>query len=762
MNRFYLLVLLVFSVELQAGPFAPAAGQSGSTAIAKDSAQWVAWATGWNDYLPGSDLDAGFKTPEKALGKALGDSYDVVSLGNGGSITLTFERPIMDGEGYDFAVFENSISDTFLELAWVEVSSNGSDFYRFDNYSYTPSQVSPFGVVNPTNIDGLAGKYKQGYGTPFDLSELKDIIGLDLNNIGYIRIKDILGNGSERDTLNNKIYDPYKTISSAGFDLDAIGVIHQAPLVQNSSPVVSAGSDQSVVEASRIQLQGSATDVDGSISSYQWQQISGPTVSLSANDIANPVFIAPSIDADSILQFRLVAIDDKGASSDADLVQIMICNREESGCKPVARAGEDRSAAIGESVSLDGSASLDPQNQALSYEWTQVSGPQVSLSNPQDPQPSFIMPTVAANTPLSFSLVVTDADGNVSHADTVNIIIKIVNHAPIAELPITMNIRAGATLVLDGSASYDPDHDSLNYFWEQTAGTAVSLSSQTAEKPSLIVPLNVFGETLAFKLTVSDGFLESNRELSVTVNANNPPSVSVEKDRLAAQNQAMVLHAIAQDPDGDSLHFKWEQIAGAAVEIEDAETPGLRFNTPAQVSGIEQLSFKLTVSDDFTAAPQSGSAEVHIMVTADGTLLDCSAAKPSRSTLWPATKGLKPIRIDGVSGPNPYAIRIDAVNQDEPVRNPTLKDKTGPDARIVKPKPTRKKPLVRQSVLLRAERQGINKKAQAFTGNGRIYSISFTADDGYQNCTGQIFVQVPPNKDGTAILDTATYDSIQR
>ncbi len=217
---------LIFATNAHAGPFAPAAGQNGSTAISKNSPLFTEWASGWTNYIRGTDLTTSFATPQKAIGQAVGDSFDIVSLGNGGSITLTFDRPIINGAGNDFAVFENSFSDTFLELGFVEVSSDGTNFYRFNNYSYTPAAVSAFGAVDPTNIYGLAGKYRQGFGTPFDLSELVGISGLNINNVSYVRIVDVLGNGTETDSLGNKIYDPYKTTGSAGFDLDAIGVIN--------------------------------------------------------------------------------------------------------------------------------------------------------------------------------------------------------------------------------------------------------------------------------------------------------------------------------------------------------------------------------------------------------------------------------------------------------------------------------------------------------------------------------------------------------
>ena len=210
----------------QAGSYAPAAGQTGSTAIHMDDSCFVGWATGWVNYNAGSYVTASWQTPEKALGKAVGSSFDIVCLGRGGEITLTFATPIVDGPGYDFATFENSFNDTFLELGYVEVSSNGTDFFRFDNDSQTASA----GSVDPTNITGYCSKYRQGYGTPFDLSDLAGIDPLlDVNNIGYVKIIDIVGDGTYADTSGDIIYDPYPNTGSAGVDLDAIGVINTVP-----------------------------------------------------------------------------------------------------------------------------------------------------------------------------------------------------------------------------------------------------------------------------------------------------------------------------------------------------------------------------------------------------------------------------------------------------------------------------------------------------------------------------------------------------
>lgn len=233
-----LWVVGILTVQAQ---FAPRAGEPGSTAIHRDSLIITAWAKGavlnrgpQQCGLPSLGL-ATTGTAESAIGPA--GENGVVSLGDGGSIVLEFDPPIRNGAGFDFAVFENGFlykdSLDFLELAFVEVSSDGVYFCRFPAISLTQTlqQVDTFDGLDPRWIHNLAGKYTYGYGTPFDLSELPDTVLLDKEHIRYVQVMDVTGSLNDscgsQDSRGNRINDPWPTpFPQGGFDLDAIGVIH--------------------------------------------------------------------------------------------------------------------------------------------------------------------------------------------------------------------------------------------------------------------------------------------------------------------------------------------------------------------------------------------------------------------------------------------------------------------------------------------------------------------------------------------------------
>lgn len=236
--------------------FAPQAKVAGTTAEDMSSGKFTGWATGCTvsrGYLDVAD---------PSLGKvSLGNDVDatgepdnvIVSLGDSGVATLTFASPIYNGQGADFAVFENGFAnpsnpeEAFLELAFVEVSSDGVNYTRFKPTSLSDEavQVPAAGVyMNARLINNLAGKYIRGYGTPFDLQELAGTAGLDINNITHVRIVDVIGSISGHETYDkdgHKINDPYPTnFNGGGFDLDGVGAFYQHGLFPMSVNEIAA------------------------------------------------------------------------------------------------------------------------------------------------------------------------------------------------------------------------------------------------------------------------------------------------------------------------------------------------------------------------------------------------------------------------------------------------------------------------------------------------------------------------------------------
>jgi hypothetical protein len=216
--------------------YSPPPPDDRTTAVAHDDPRILGWAQGSTDYAPGANVtETKWMMPNKALGPVGTDNLEVVVLGVGGRITLTFGRPIADGAGWDFAIFENGFAnDQFLELAFVEVSSDGIHFVRFDSAFRGPLMPCASCSGQASGIGGLAGTYRFGFGTPFDLAALRSAPlvrdgTVDLASVRYVRVIDIFGDGATLDSFGRGIIDPLLGGPTAGFDLDAVAVLNQGP-----------------------------------------------------------------------------------------------------------------------------------------------------------------------------------------------------------------------------------------------------------------------------------------------------------------------------------------------------------------------------------------------------------------------------------------------------------------------------------------------------------------------------------------------------
>lgn len=234
-------VLSVALPEPSTEQFDGVVGSEGCQAIKFDNPAILGWATsctvtrGFLD-IANPATHAFYGNESAGVGPSSLSTADAVSLGDQGMAVVTFDQPISNGEGYDFAVFENALNNTFLELAFVEVSSDGVHYYRFPSVSntQTTTQIANAGSVDATNLKNLAGKYMVGWGTPFDLAELAGYSNLDINNVTHVRIVDVVGTidpmYASLDKNGHIINDPYPTNftdnGTGGFDFSGVAIMN--------------------------------------------------------------------------------------------------------------------------------------------------------------------------------------------------------------------------------------------------------------------------------------------------------------------------------------------------------------------------------------------------------------------------------------------------------------------------------------------------------------------------------------------------------
>jgi hypothetical protein len=291
-------------------------------------------------------------------------------------------------------------------------------------------------------------------------------------------------------------------------------------LVQNLSPVASAGPDQSVHAGALVTLDGSASvDPDGNYPlTYAWTIASVPSGSVAA--LSDPATVNPSFPADMPGDYtvELVVTDGLGTASAMDSVLISTTN-----AAPVADAGPDQAiVAIGSTVHLNGAQSYDLDGDPISYSWTLASKPAGSaaaLDNPSSATPSF---TADAHGDYLATLTVSDPWAQ-SAPD--NVTVSFANVKPVADAGGNQSVVAGETVVLNGVASIDANGDALTYSWSlvtMPAGSATVLAGADASIASFIA--DVAGTYVA-SLVVNDGF-----------EASDPSNVSVMA--ITAQNAA--------------------------------------------------------------------------------------------------------------------------------------------------------------------------------------------------------------------------------
>ncbi|HSP79892.1 MAG TPA: M36 family metallopeptidase, partial [Myxococcaceae bacterium] len=366
------------------------------------------------------------------------------------------------------------------EAAWTKQGGTGNGFFHAPNLPATAdlTLTSPWMEVNPTGEFIVSFKHRwsfeasNGGGAPFWDG---GVVELSIDGIEWLDVLELGHLPGYSDYLDDRSDNPLAGRPAL------VGLSPDYPAWRTET--LNCGE---VLAGYKVQFRFRLGS-DGAVGAYGWD-----IDDISFTNVKNSPFggLAPE-------------------SSDGT-----VCNR-----RPVAHAGTNQSVKEGKllasgalertPITLDGSGSFDPDGQALSYIWTQVGGPAVTLSATDVARPTFVA-DVAWDSVLSFQLVTSDGQES-SLPKRVDVAVQNVNRLPkaVPQAPASVVERSTERVTLDGSSSTDEDGETLTYKWTQVEGPSVLLDNPASATPSFALPEVVTDTQLTFSLVVNDGLQDS-------------------------------------------------------------------------------------------------------------------------------------------------------------------------------------------------------------------------------------------------------------
>lgn len=271
---------------------------------------------------------------------------------------------------------------------------------------------------------------------------------------------------------------------------------------------------------------------------------------------------------------------------------------------PIANAGANQTVTGSVVVTLDGSASTDPEGKALTFAWTQTAGTPVTLSSATVAKPTFTAPAVAADTSYTFMLTVKDDAGLTSTSSVV-----VTNKAPVIDgvkplnvtVSATQNVAANSTVSVSATSD-NPNAGTLTFAWSQVSGAAVSLANASTIVASFVAPTLAAAHTIVLQVVVKDGKApDVTKQVTVNVAANVAPIANAGANQSVTSGDTVTIAGTASDANANILSYVWSQVSGTPVTLVAASSKTVSFTAPT-VTANTDLVFKFTVSDGVAAA----------------------------------------------------------------------------------------------------------------------------------------------------------------
>lgn len=336
----------------------------------------------------------------------------------------------------------------------------------------------------------------------------------------------------------------------------------------NEAPSANAGADiRLVLPTNAVTLNGVGTDVDGTIASFNWSKVSGPSAGAIVNASAQSTGVTGLVEG--VYVFRLTIADNDGAkASDEVTVTVRRAAAPPANQAPTASAGSDRVIQLPVStVNLRGTA-VDPDGTVVSYNWKKMSGPQAGTIQSATSIGTSVIDLKEGEYVYRFT---AKDDKGAEGSSEIKVTVKAAAPAPVpnkmpvadAGADITLNLPANSTS-LNGTKSTDPDGTITSYRWVMVkgpvTGTLTNGNLATANLSDLVEGV------YEFELTVfdNDGASAVDR-VQVTVIGKNAKPVAVVSDTitvyLPAQN-TQVDASQSYDSDGTIQSFYWTKLSG--------------------------------------------------------------------------------------------------------------------------------------------------------------------------------------------------------
>lgn len=414
------------------------------------------------------------------------------------------------------------------------------------------------------------------------------------------------------------------------------------PPAPNIIPVAKAGNDLVItLPNNEVSLDGSASnDEDGTLTSYSWMKISGPT----RFRITDPSYHVTKIEnlAEGEYAFRLQVKDNDGALA-YDTVKVAVLKAPNM--LPVSKAGSDQQVQLPDSdVTMTGLASYDSDGTVEKYFWEYVTGPEGAIIDDKFSATPTITGLKAGD--YKFRLTVTDNEGaSASDVVLVTVLPESPKIAPVAKAGggIEMQLPASSAR-LNGSESYDPDGIIETFSWVKVSGPGgVTITNSTSEHPTIYVSE---AGVYVIRLTVKDNDGKTDTDLvEITVLApapaqNKKPVANAGKDQSIAypESTATVNAANSYDVDGTITGYTWSQVSGpsaaaianpadSATEIRNLQTGEYLFEVKITDDKGDTSSDTISISivnnlryeEQMVLYPNPARSSVNVQLTSDTT-----------------------------------------------------------------------------------------------------------------------------------------------